>query len=132
MDIGLLLSFILGGSFLGFLQFIINRRDAKNDRFDAIVTELAELRAEIRSIDEKGDLREAVESRVRILKFNDELLEGRRHSKDSYDQAMSDITNYETYCEVHPDFKNNQTVMTIAHINSSYTERLEKHDFLSM
>ena len=133
MDIAVtVFSFILGGGFLGFLQFLISRKDQKNDRFDAIVKELAEMRKDIRAIDEKGDLREAIESRVRILKFNDELLEGRRHSKDSYDQAMSDITNYETYCEAHQDFKNNQTVMTIAHINSSYTERLEKHDFLSV
>lgn len=123
-------SFILGGSFLGFLQFIINRRDAKNDRFDAIVKEIAELRSEIRAIDEKGDARDAIESRVRILRFNDELLEGRRHSKDSYDQCMSDITVYETYCDTHPKFKNNQTAMTISNVNRSYAERLEKHDFL--
>ena len=127
-----LISFILGGSFLGFIQFLISRRDSKNDRFDAIVKELAELRAEIRSIDEKGDRRDAVEARVRILQFNDDLLEGRRHSKDSYDQAMSDITRYEQYCNDHPNFKNNQTALTIANINNSYTERLEKHDFLTM
>lgn len=127
-----LISFILGGSFLGFIQFLISRRDSKNDRFDAIVKELAELRAEIRSIDEKGDQRDAVEARVRILQFNDDLLEGRRHSKDSYDQAMSDITRYEQYCNDHPNFKNNQTALTIANINNSYTERLEKHDFLTM
>ena len=123
-------SFILGGSFLGFLQFIINRRDAKNDRFDAIVKEIAELRSEIRAIDEKGDVRDAIDSRVRILRFNDELLEGRRHSKDSYDQCMSDITVYETYCDTHPKFKNNQSAMTISNVNRSYAERLEKHDFL--
>lgn len=127
-----LISFILGGSFLGFVQFLISRRDSKNDRFDAIVKELAELRSEIRSIDEKGDQRDAVEARVRILKFNDDLLEGRKHSKDSYDQAMSDITRYEQYCNDHPHFKNNQTALTIANINNSYTERLEKHDFLTM
>ena len=132
MDLTMVFSFILGGSFLGFIEFLVRRYDSKNDRFDVLVKEMAEIRKEIRSIDEKADQREAVSSRVRILKFNDELLEGRRHSKDSYDQAMSDITKYETYCEAHPDFKNNQTVMTIAHINSSYTERLEKHDFLSM
>lgn len=133
MDIAVsVFSFILGGSFLGFLQFLISRKDSKNDRFDAIVKELSELKAEIRSIDEKGDMRDAVESRVRILHFNDELLEGRKHSKDSFDQAMSDITIYETYCGTHPKFKNNQTVMTIANINRNYSERLEKHDFLSM
>lgn len=128
----MLIEILIGGGLFAFVQFLINRYDSKNNKFDGIEKEIAALRTEIKNIDEKSDIREAVESRVRILKFNDELLEGRRHSKDSYDQAMSDITNYETYCEAHPDFKNNQTVMTIAHINSSYTERLEKHDFLSM
>ena len=40
MDIAVsVFSFILGGSFLGFLQFLISRKDSKNDRFDAIVKE---------------------------------------------------------------------------------------------
>ena len=126
------LSFILGGSFLGFLQYLISRKDAKNDRYGIIVKELAELHSEIQAIDEKGDLRDAIESRVRILRFNDELLEGRKHSKDSYDQCMSDITIYETYCSTHPKFKNNQTALTIEHINKCYADRLEAHDFLTM
>ena len=124
------ISFILGGSFLGFLQFLISRKDAKNDRFDTIVKEIAELRSEVRALDAKGDMRDAVESRVRILRFNDELLEGRKHTKDSYDQVMSDITVYDAYCTANPKFKNNQTAMTVANINKNYAERLEKHDFL--
>jgi len=127
-----LATFLLGGSFLGFVQYLISRKDSKNDKFEAIQKDIGELRAEVRAIDAKGDLRDAIESRVRILRFNDELLEGRRHSKDSYDQCMSDITIYESFCSTHPDFKNNQTVLTIDHINRSYAERLEKHDFLSM
>jgi hypothetical protein len=131
MDIAMtVFSFVLGGGFLGFLQFLISRKDAKNDRFDAIVNEIAELRSEIRGLDEKGDMRDAIESRVRILRFNDELIEGRRHSKDSYDQVMSDITVYDAYCDTHPKFKNNQTAMTVANINKNYSERLERHDFL--
>lgn len=131
MDIAMtVFSFVLGGGFLGFLQFLISRKDAKNDRFDAIVKEIAELRSEIRGLDEKGDMRDAIESRVRILRFNDELIEGRRHSKDSYDQVMSDITVYDAYCDTHPKFKNNQTAMTVANINKNYSERLERHDFL--
>ena len=81
MDIAVtVFSFILGGGFLGFLQFLISRKDQKNDRFDAIVKELAEMRKDIRAIDEKGDLREAIESRVRILKFNDELLDKKAYT----------------------------------------------------
>ena len=52
-----------------------------------------------------------------------------RHSKDSWDQCMADITGYEKYCDAHPDFKNNQAVITIEYIRKNYADRLEKHDF---
>lgn len=58
------------------------------------------------------------------------MVEGRRHSKDSFDQALSDIDYYEKYCSANPLFPNNKTVATIEHIKNSYAERLEKHDFL--
>ena len=129
MDITVLASILLGGSFLAFLQFLITRRDNKNDRFQTIVKAIGDLKERIEIIDQKGDRREAVSCRVRILRFEDELQEGRRHSKDGFDQVLSDITTYNTYCENHPDFKNEQTVATVAHIKSVYAERLEKRDF---
>jgi len=130
MDFTTLISFLLGGSVLGFIEFLLRRYDSKNDRFAEVVKELAQVRADIKQIEEKEDRRAAVTARVRILNFNDELQEGRLHSKDSYDQVLSDITEYETFCGAHPNFKNNQTAITVNYINRSYAERLEKHDFL--
>jgi hypothetical protein len=54
-----------------------------------------------------------------------------RHSKDAWDQVMSDIDYYKKYTEPgkHPDFKNGQTEATIEHIEHGYRERLEKRDF---
>lgn len=125
-----LISAMIGGSFLAFVQFLISRHDNKKDRYNDIIKELSSLHNEIRLIDEKGDRREAVSSRLRILRFADELQEGRRHSKDSFDQILADITDYNNYCESHPKFKNNQTQSTVEYINKMYTERLEKRDFL--
>lgn len=79
---------------------------------------------------EKEDERAAVNHRVRILRFGDELLEGRKHTKDSYDQVLTDITDYNQYCDDHPKFRNNQTMATVKYIEDSYQERLKKHDFL--
>lgn len=78
----------------------------------------------------------AITARVRIIRFNDELIMNRAeyrplHSKESYDQTLSDIDAYEKYCMEHPEFKNNKTVMSVANIKKSYQERLDKHDFLS-
>ena len=129
MDFATIISFLLGGGFLGFIEFLLRRYDSKNDRFDAIVKEIAGIRNDLKIIEEKGDRREAVSSRVRILRFADELQEGRKHSKDSFDQVMSDITQYEDYCLEHPRFKNNQTAATVNYIKKNYGERLERRDF---
>lgn len=121
---------LLGGGILAFAQFLITRYDTKHDRFAQIRSAIEGLRKDIQSIDAKGDRREAESRRVRILHFEDELQEGRRHSKDSFDQVMNDVTEYKKYCEKHPEFKNEQTIATVGHITKVYHERLEKHDFL--
>lgn len=89
-----------------------------------------DLARKIDSLEVKEDERDAVNKRVRILRFEDELQREQKHTKDSFDQVMGDITNYNQYCEEHPKFKNDQTVQTVAHIRKVYAERLEKHDFL--
>ena len=88
------------------------------------------LRVKIELVDKKSDERAAVAARVRILRFMDEMSEGRRHSKDSFDQVLADVDYYERYCKANEDFKNNQTAATVEHIKRTYAERLEKRDFL--
>jgi len=81
------------------------------------------------ALEEKVDENQAKTIRVRILRFGDELNEGRYHSKDSWDQCMDDIDAYETYVDKHPFFKNGITVATVQHIRAEYAERLEKRDW---
>lgn len=78
-----------------------------------------------------GDIQrnKAITARVRILRFCDDLQNDVRHSKDSFDQCLSDITAYEQYCISHPEFKNNQTITTCKYIETLYKQRLEKHNF---
>lgn len=127
-------TFILGGGFLAFLQFLIERYDKKKDAIkdlkDYVVKMEERLSKKIDDFEEKSDERNAVDARVRILRFADETQEGRRHSKESFDQVLSDIDEYEEYCTAHPNFKNNKTVQTAAYIKKEYAERLDKHDFL--
>lgn len=130
---------LLGGGLIGFVEFLIRRRDDKAAKSDEMLAAIHKVDLKISTLEDrmtkneaKEDERDAVERRVRILRFADEMLEGRRHSKDSYDQCLSDITAYEYYCHHgHPDFKNNQTAATVEVIKASYKERLEKHDFTS-
>lgn len=133
-------SILVGGGLFAFIQFLINRHDSRNDKNKEILKAISDLDAKVeerfKSLDEKidlvdakGDERNAVSSRVRILRFADEMQEDRKHSKDSWDQCLSDVTEYERYCEDHPKFKNGQTAATVSYIKRIYEERLEKHDF---
>ena len=134
MDMELVITVIvavIGSNALwGFIQFLMERKDKKDDCSKKIMDMIEKLDKKIDKIDKEAQEREAITARVRILKFMDELLEGRKHTKDSYDQVMTDITNYNKYCSTNPDFKNNQTEATIEYINKEYQKRLEKHDFL--
>lgn len=133
-------SILVGGGLFAFIQFLINRHDSRNDKNKEILKAISDLDAKVEErfkaldekidlVDAKGDERNAVSSRVRILRFADEMQEDRKHSKDSWDQCLSDVTEYERYCEDHPKFKNGQTAATVSYIKRVYEERLEKHDF---
>ena len=90
---------LLGGGLIGFIEFLIRRKDEKEnshkDILDAIngLDEKLEVRFDIldkkiATVEEKGDKRNAVNSRVRILRFADEMMEERRHSKDAWEQVL--------------------------------------------
>lgn len=114
---------IIGSNALwGFLQFLLERKDKKKDCSKKILEE-------IQKINHKIDQRTAIECRIRILKFMDEIIEGWEHSKDSYNQIMRDITDYLQYCEDHPQFLNHQTDATIERLKKDYEQRLATNDF---
>ena len=137
-----IISILVGGGILAFIQFLITRHDSKHDKVEEVnksIRALSEdmkerfdvLDSKIDAVESKTDEYYAVSCRVRILRFEDELQSDIRHSKDAWDQVMSDVDFYEKYTEPgkHPDFKNGQTAATIEHIKHGYSERLEKRDF---
>ena len=121
---------VIGSNALwGFIQFLLQRKDNKEDCSKKIIEMIKKLDEKIDALG--GDLSEhsAIACRVRILKFMDEILEGWEHSHDSYVQVMQDITNYLNYCREHPEFKNHQTEASIEYIKNDYQEHLEKNNF---
>lgn len=130
MSLETLLVALIGGGIVGFIQFLIQRYDKRHDMLNLILEKIEKLERDNKAQDAKNDERHAVSMRVRILRFRDEMLVGQNHTHDSFRQVLTDIDEYEKYCEKHPDFKNNQTLATIEHIKENYHQRLDKHDFL--
>lgn len=92
--------------------------------------EVASVKQDVKDARDASDKEAAVSARVRILRFGDDMARGVHHSKDHYDQTLSDVDEYEHYCETHPDFKNSITVTTVASIKADYAEKIKTNGFL--
>lgn len=95
-----------------------------------VLKRLDKLEAKVDAIEAADTERDAINARVRILRFGDEVLHGVEHSKEHFDQTLLDITKYNDYCDTHPRFQNEMTVLTAQQIKRAYVARWEKHDFL--
>ena len=102
-------------------------RSEKKNRSSEIIEKVDELSKELTEHISQSEERSALEARRRILRFNDELLNHVMHSKEYFDEIVSDIDIYERYCREHPNFPNNKTVMSIEHIKECY-KKCEKED----
>lgn len=76
------------------------------------------------------DERYAKQCRLRILRFNDEILQAKKHTKEHFDETLDDITEYERYCETHPGYRNSKAGMAIENIKKVYQKCLADKDFL--
>lgn len=47
-------------------------------------------------------------SRYRIIRYDDEMKQGIKHSDDHKEQIVEDVEKYDAYCESHPHFKNHK------------------------
>lgn len=102
---------------------IISRIDGIDKRIDGIEETLkADRLAE-------GE-RNAKAARVRILRFNGELIRHIKHTKEEFSNVLKDVSDYEQYCQDHPKFQNNEAVLSIDNIETQFKKCMEQGDFL--
>ena len=76
-----IISVLIGGGILGFIQFLISRHDNKEDKEDSILSAIKDLSGRVERIENSLDERDAVLARTHILRFKDELYNGIHHPK---------------------------------------------------
>lgn len=105
--------------------------DEVMERVQELKSTVNELQTEVQRIQKEEELERARQARQRILRFNDEILFNKRHSKEHFDEILDDIDTYEEYCREHEDYENNKAVLAIATIREVYKDCLKTHDFLT-
>lgn len=114
---------LASGGLWGLIQFLISRHDRTAEKIDRL-TEL------VQQVSDRVDATSAVNARTRILRFDDELINGVHHSREYFQQTLEEIDTYEGYCNKHPDFKNNACVMAIEHIRRVYSHLQDTGGFV--
>ena len=107
----------------GVIQYLISRRDKTAEKLDRL-TDL------VQEVSDRVDATNATNARTRILRFDDELINGVHHSKEYFQQILEEIDTYEVYCSKHPDYKNSACTLAIEHIRHTYTKLLEERAFV--
>lgn len=96
-----------------------------------IIDRVSSVEKDIKEFREQEDEREAKSHRMRILRFGDEIRHHQLHSAEHYNDVLQDISDYESYCKKHPEFKNQKAKATIKLIIDAYAEHMMKNDFLN-
>lgn len=118
---------------ISLVTFISNKkyqRDNKNseilDKIDAVEQKQVEM-------ENKFDYERAAQARTRILIFNNEIMCGRNHTKDYFDDIIENsIDVYESYYNSpkHKNLKNGIAKAAIKNIYRVYDEMIQTNGFL--
>ena len=93
-------------------------------------TAITEIKEEVREHSEQNLEERAKNNRYKILRFDDELRIGIKHSYEYFEDILRTVHEYEDYCDNHPKFKNRQAESAINHIQSAYDEAHENNSFI--
>ncbi len=96
-----------------------------------VLEQVADLKEDLDEFKKEAELERVRQARQRILRFNDEILFEKRHSKEHFDEILDDITLYERYCREHKEYENNKAVLAISIIKEVYQDCMDTHDFLT-
>ena len=121
---------LIGGGLIGFIEFLIRRKDEKADKNSEVLKALKNLTEKVSDIETRLDKENADDARRNILAFDDELRRGMDHSEESFNQILEDTNFYTHYCKDHPEYENNKAVNAIGHINTVYQQVKAENKFI--
>lgn len=126
----LVIAILASGGLFSFIQFFITFGFSRKDKTKEIEKQLKTIEENqqegFKKLNMKVDYNAAVLARTHILRFNDEILNGMKHSREYWRQQLDDCDTYEQFCKEHPKFKNSYTEIADRNIKSTYEKLLSE------
>jgi hypothetical protein len=85
----------------------------------------------VAEIEKRTEDREVKKVRLHLYKFADDVVRGKLHSEEYYNEILDDISQYESYCNLHPDFENGKADVSIKIIKEGYEAYKRNGGFLT-
>lgn len=109
----IIVTIFASGGVYTLIQFFVSRYDNKKRLGQLVSDKIDELAAQFEEY-------RAIQARVHILRFSDDLKNNIWHSQEFYRQLLCDLDTYEKFCASHPEFKNGMTVLAAENIRNEY------------
>ena len=116
------------GALFTFIQFMIQRHDKKKNDIKEVKEMITDVKSEVTAVKDDVSEFKATLARTHILRFADELHDGKYHSDEYFRQQIQDIDTYNRYCDKHADFRNGLTKMASEYIIKEYNKRFLSND----
>ena len=109
------------------------RQDEFEKKLDSVHEELEGkldgVQKELDDLKEREEIKEADAMRNRILRFADELRQHMRHSKEYFEQVLSEIDTYLAFCRANDNYPNSKADAAIKYTIECYERVLKEDDF---
>lgn len=103
--------------------------DDLSGKVDKLDTKVDLVTKKVELLEDKVDMNKADTYRTRILRFNGEIKRGVKHDEEEFNDCLTAIDKYETYCKSHPDYPNNKCMLAIENVERVYKECLVNNSF---
>ena len=125
-----LLGGAMGAGVLSFIQFLIQRRDGREDKLDGIRKAVEKTNSRIDGLEASQKQKDAEDARRQVLLFADEIRREIAHSEESFNQVLDDIHTYENYCRIHEEYQNNKAMGSIQLVIDTYYQCKKSNNFI--
>lgn len=107
---------------VGIIPTIIGNRKKTEEKIQSVVNDVKKVQDTLNAHIKEDEENNARNRRYRILRFNDEICEGRlKHSESHFEDILEDCDEYQKYCELHRDtFKNHRGGSAMKNIQNTY------------
>ena len=116
---------------VGIIPAIISNRKKTQETIKGTQDGIDELQKTLNAHIKEDEFEKAKNQRYRILRFYDEICEGRQHSESHYEDILDAISDYQKFCDAHRgEFQNHRGQIAMREIEETYKQIKRSGGFL--